>query len=304
MSAIQDQFQSLCQTLGHEAREGFLPTYSDHIVLFHTHTYCEKSPILYEPGLFIMVSGSKVGYINDLEIRYGVGRYLMTTSAYMMDCETQASAEQPVSGLYIQLQTDLIYRLVEQMGEASLAEPASTAALGICEIESTPRLDTWLLRTLQALHDETETRLLMDGIMEELYLLLLRSPHGPLLRRYVRRESTDVKLVRAINHINEYYGTAMTVEQLAELSGMSVSSFHRAFKDKTTDSPMQYIKKIRLHKAKVFIVKDKLSVNQAAMKVGYRSVFQFSREFKRFYGLPPSQADQLSYRAFTQSLAN
>ena len=76
------------------------------------------------------------------------------------------------------------------------------------------------------------------------------------------------------------------------VSGVSSthSSFHRSFKRVTGDSPLQYLKKIRLDKAKGLLVHDNMSVNAAAYKVGYESPSQFSREFKRHFDMPPSAA--------------
>jgi len=69
---------------------------------------------------------------------------------------------------------------------------------------------------------------------------------------------------------------------------MSVSSFHSNFKTVTSTSPIQYIKEIRLQKARIFMVQEGLSASEAAGKVGYDSPSQFSREFKRYFGNTPA----------------
>ena len=76
---------------------------------------------------------------------------------------------------------------------------------------------------------------------------------------------------------------------------MSASSFHRAFKKVTGETPIQYLKKIRLIKAKSLLVFDNALVEEAAYDVGYASASQFSREFKRYFNVPPSEADTLPY---------
>jgi AraC-like DNA-binding protein len=70
---------------------------------------------------------------------------------------------------------------------------------------------------------------------------------------------------------------------------MSTSAFHRAFKEVTADSPLQYLKKIRLSKARDFIVQQGMKAYVAADKVGYESASQFSREFKRYFGQSPAE---------------
>ena len=70
---------------------------------------------------------------------------------------------------------------------------------------------------------------------------------------------------------------------------MSSSAFHRAFKEITSDSPMQYLKKIRLTKARDLMVQENLKAYLAADRVGYESSSQFSREFKRYFGRSPAE---------------
>jgi AraC-like DNA-binding protein len=74
---------------------------------------------------------------------------------------------------------------------------------------------------------------------------------------------------------------------------MSVSGFHRAFRDVVLDSPVQYIKKFRLSKARELIALG-YRVGDAAEAVGYNSLSQFSREFKRYYQFTPIQDRQSS----------
>ena len=91
------------------------------------------------------------------------------------------------------------------------------------------------------------------------------------------------------------YRESLNVEELARESGMSASSFHRAFKAVTGESPLQYLKKTRLLKAKAALVFEGMRVEEAAYEVGYASPSQFSREFKRYFQVPPSEAQSLPY---------
>ena len=85
------------------------------------------------------------------------------------------------------------------------------------------------------------------------------------------------------------YAGKLDVEQLANTARMSASAFHRAFKEITSDSPMQYLKKVRLTKARDLMVQENMKAYIAADKVGYESSSQFSREFKRYFGQSPAE---------------
>src|SRR5262249_53625646 len=81
----------------------------------------------------------------------------------------------------------------------------------------------------------------------------------------------------------------LEVAQMAGESGMSISAFHHTFKAVTATSPLQYLKSIRLHKARMLMVHDGLGAAVAANRVGYESPSQFSREFKRYFGNAPTE---------------
>ena len=69
---------------------------------------------------------------------------------------------------------------------------------------------------------------------------------------------------------------------------MSIPSFHAHFKAITQASPMQYLKSTRLHQARLLMVRQDLTADAASHAVGYTSASQFSREFRRLFGLAPA----------------
>jgi AraC-like DNA-binding protein len=73
------------------------------------------------------------------------------------------------------------------------------------------------------------------------------------------------------------------------MAGMSVSVFHQNFKRVTDTSPIQYIKQVRLHRARTLMAYDGHNAGTAANEVGYESQSQFGREFKRLFGVTPAQ---------------
>jgi AraC-like DNA-binding protein len=70
---------------------------------------------------------------------------------------------------------------------------------------------------------------------------------------------------------------------------MSVSSFHQHFKAVTAMSPVQFQKVLRLQEARQLMLARMLDVGTASRQVGYLSVSQFSREYRRFFGHAPSK---------------
>ena len=96
------------------------------------------------------------------------------------------------------------------------------------------------------------------------------------------------RIGRSLSLIHAGYAEPLDVAQLAEEAGMSVPSFHSHFKAITQVSPMQYVKATRLHQARLLMVRQDLTAEAASHAVGYTSASQFSREFKRLFGLTPA----------------
>lgn len=70
---------------------------------------------------------------------------------------------------------------------------------------------------------------------------------------------------------------------------MSVCSFHRHFRAVTSMTPIQFQKEIRLHEARARLLAEPGDVTGVGFAVGYDSPSQFSREYRRMFGVPPSR---------------
>jgi AraC-like DNA-binding protein len=101
--------------------------------------------------------------------------------------------------------------------------------------------------------------------------------------------------MRPCSRIHGAFATPVDVATLAGQAGMSVSTFHTHFKAVTGSPPLQYLKSIRLHRARLLMVQEGETAARAARLVGYQSASQFSREFKRFFGeTPAADADKVN----------
>jgi transcriptional regulator GlxA family with amidase domain len=98
--------------------------------------------------------------------------------------------------------------------------------------------------------------------------------------------------VNSLKQLHLLLGQEVRVEQLAEDANMSVSSFHHHFKVIAGSSPLQYLKRLRLLKAQMLLNQGHINVTQIALEVGYKSIHQFSRDYKRYFGAPPTKDKQ------------
>ena len=118
---------------------------------------------------------------------------------------------------------------------------------------------------------------------------VLLGPGGGALLALVSRQTHFSLISRVLKRIESQYTENLSVDQLAAEANMSVSAFHHNFKSVTSTSPLQYLKTYRLHKARMLMIHDGMKASAAAMRVGYESASQFSREFKRYFGVTPGE---------------
>src|SRR5262249_52533534 len=144
-----------------------------------------------------------------------------------------------------------------------------------------------LNRFLAIVLDPLERRVLGKAALREVIYLALRGEQGDLLRLAASRERNSPGLVRVLSHIRRHFEDRLEVTALARIAAMSSSSLDEAFRRATTLTPLQYVKRPRPDHPRRLMTQDGCQPAEAAFRVGYESPSQFSRDFRRHFGLPP-----------------
>ncbi|MTJ92947.1 MAG: AraC family transcriptional regulator [Desulfovibrio sp.] len=251
------------------------------------HVRCR--PLLYNPGICIVASGYKVGHVGDVSFRYDANNYLVTSVVMPVECESFATESEPLLGLYIDIDIAQPNLMISQMGmrlDDDLAEEETLLAMGPSMLDDDMR--DAAVKLLKALRSDRETRILVPGLIKEIYYRALCGSQASMLYSLVRGSSVFTQVAQVLSIMEENFSDKIDVQLLATKANMSISSFHKAFKEITADSPLQYLKKIRLTRAKDLIIQKRMTACLAATEVGYESPSQFSREFKRYFGQSPA----------------
>ncbi len=98
----------------------------------------------------------------------------------------------------------------------------------------------------------------------------------------------DPQIGRALAAIHQRPGEPWSVESLADVARMSRSIFSERFASVVGVPPARYLARWRMHVASGWLRDDRVTVAEAAVRLGYDSEAAFSRAFKRFSGVPPS----------------
>lgn len=214
---------------------------------------------------------------------------------------TVASHAEPYLGFALDLRPAAIAELLvaDAAGLGRLA-PASVPGLSITRA-SEDLIDA-VARLLALTNRLDDAPVLAPLIEREILWRVLSGPAGPALRQIGLHDSSLTHIGRAVRHLRSHAFEPIQVEELATLSHMGLSSFHKQFRTVTAMSPIQYQKRIRLQQARLRLLHDSRDIAAVGHSVGYGSASQFSREYRREFGISPS-ADAARMRQHEQATA-
>lgn len=270
-------------------RDGLVETGVAGVKLFRATAPVPCAPAVYEPSVIAIVSGAKEAVLDGARYVYDDSRYMCCPMSMPVEAGTPAaSPENPLYGVYIALEPRVMAELALEMESAGGSLPAAKAGVDAQGI----RLARWeepfsdaLLRLLQLGESPTDSAVLGGSRLRELYYAVLKGEAGAFARQAFCAGNA---IARSIMHVSSDLTAPVSIDEMAARAGMSRAVFHRKFKQATTMSPIQFVKSMRLNSAAMKIAGG-MTVNEAAMGVGYVSPSQFSREFKRLYGQSPRQ---------------
>lgn len=281
----------LARLLGELARnEGLSPSLLPEVRFMKSLRSNPRGPVVYEPSIVIVGQGRKVGYLGHEVYTYDANNYLVLSVPLPFECECQAGPDEPFLAFSVHVDSVLLADLLLEMDEP--APPGGGLPRGMYSTPLTTELLDASLRLLEALRSPVESRILGPQVIREIVFRVLQGEQGGALRALAARHGSFSQIAKALKRMHADYPAALDIETLARDAGMSVSSFHHSFKAVTTTSPLQYLKNLRLHKARMLMTQDGLNASMAASRVGYASPSQFSREFKRFFGSSPVEEAQ------------
>jgi AraC-like DNA-binding protein len=240
-----------------------------------------------EPGLGIVVQGAKQTMVGDRTFGYGEGDFVVTSVDLPIASHiTRASAGRPYLACRMALNPAAIASLLL---EAPGADEIVSAPCGMGVHKAPTDLLEAAVRLLRLLDTPRDVPVLRPLIEREILWRLLCGEQGGRVRQIGLADSRLAQVSHAIRHIRQHYAKAVSVDQLAGLATMSVSSFHRHFRAVTAMTPIQFQKQIRLQEARTRLLADADDVAAVGFAVGYDSASQFSREYRRMFGAPPGR---------------
>lgn len=265
---------------------------SQYVPGLHVSRYSYMTPdtikTFFSTSLIIVAQGAKAITIENQVFSFGKSHMILLPIALPVDIQiTETSLSHPYLGIKLELDPQKLSELMLRLSPVKLnSDPQQgkghIANTNVDIINATIRL-------LESLQNPEDSTMIAPLISEEIMIRVLRSPIGVSIAETGFAEVEVQRITKVIDWLRNHFSQQIKVAELAELAHMSPSSFHVHFKSVTSMSPLQYQKTLRLHEARRLMLANFIDATTACRLVGYISDSQFSRDYSRFFGNPPSR---------------
>ncbi|ELB2037320.1 AraC family transcriptional regulator [Vibrio parahaemolyticus] len=242
----------------------------------------------HNPSICLIAQGRKRVLLGEESFIYDANHFLISSVDLPIIANIiEASEEQPYLGLIMELDLTEISQLIVD-SELSFTQ-SKEVQKGIAVGELSESLLDAFVRLAELLDEGQNIKILAPIIKREIFYRLLMSEQGTRLHQIVTAGSHSHQIAKAIDWLKNNFVKPLSVGDLASFTGMSKSSFYTHFRSMTSMTPLQFQKKLRLSEARRLMLTENLDAMAATFKVGYESPSQFSREYNRLFGAPPSK---------------
>lgn len=283
---MKQLLETMCAVVERHADKPRTPTDIPGLVLYQMDTSVHPIHAFYNPRVCIILRGGKTVSLGDESFQADPSTFLLVT----VDVPVASRVSRAGDGKsHLALTLDLDRTLLADVLQRFPARPApASPPAGVIAAELTASLLEPFARLLNLLDRPDEIDFVRPLIVQEIHYRLARSGLGEMLGQFALNGSHLWQISKATSWIKANYKEAMSIEELAELTSMSVTSFHRHFKAVTLMTPIQYRTQVRLQEARRMLISNGTAAGTAGAAVGYDSQSQFSRDYKRMFGAPPA----------------
>ena len=284
---LQKRKNELTKLIEHHApHEGIFKTAVPSLTFIRCVEMTDRAYRVYNPSFCFIAQGLKELFLAEERFEYGPSNYLITSMNLPVTGQViKASSDVPYLSLKLEFTQNEILEVLNDSKIHIKPKEKGSRAMFVGQIELSI-LDA-VLRLARLVDHPQDIPFLAPIHKKEIIFRLLQGAYGVALAQIALEGSNTYRIKDAINQIINHYDQPLRVEELAEIANMSVSTFHRHFKEITSMSPLQLQKQLRLQEARRLLLTESADASEVAFRIGYESPSQFSREYSRMFGSPP-----------------
>ncbi len=202
--------------------------------------------------------------------------------------------ENPVRYVVLKIDREKVHAILDQITETPLQDGAVRGWKGeeqtyfrIEEVEGILRV-LGMIEYLFREHPPNRDRLIDLNAME-LIIQMLETSSQPLLVGEFQRDTSAGGLAAAVQYIQDNLDRHISIDELVEEACMSKSSFYRHFNEEFDMSPLEYITRERVVRARELLANPENTVTSVSHSLGFSSTSHFIDMFKEHEGVTPKQ---------------
>lgn len=243
------------------------------------------------PYLYIVLDGMLRLYTPSGIMDYMAGQYSVSKIDTPLSGTVLAFSEQQ-DFLAISIEffhSDVIQTILEldnELTERIMSEQLSEQEMTLSDsevLQSVSRLFSVMN------HQTVPSEFIRKNIMQEITYYVLCGSCGKQFIQSIAGIGQAEKIYQANSWIKKNFHNSFAVEDLAKRQNMSVSLFHQKFKSAVGMGPLQCQKRLRLTEARRLMLDESKNVTEASVEVGYESLSQFIRDYRRMFRAAPKE---------------
>lgn len=272
----------------HVTGNGVFSTQISDLSIIRSDCITQELHILHEPAICIVVQGQKRVMLGQNIFEYDRSKYLSVSFDLPLTAQViEASKEQPYLCIKINIDTPLLADLMLDMDYEYIQSMEKLSLPGLQVEQATTTILDPIMRLTALLNHPQDIKILAPSIKRELLYRVLSRPKACHLIAKNLSSGKSKKIANAIALIKSTFNQPFNAETIAKEACLSVSTFHKYFKEITLTSPLQFQKHLRLQEARRLMAFEGIGAAEASSVVGYESPSQFNREYKRVFGASP-----------------
>ncbi len=263
--------------------------------VFETHTVVEKIDLQFGfPVIASMLSGKKIMHLKNKEaFEFFPGESVVLQANENMTIDFPiASAKSPTRCLALGISPDKIRETIELFNENTRIEfenDTHNFDESSIHLNNNEQVQFILNRIFSTFLGSNKSKdALVDLMVKELIIRLLQTrAKSMLVDKSIIFNNNRMAFV--VKYMREHLTENINVNKLADKACMSISNFHRTFKNTLGESPIDFLNGERIQFAKNLIQNTSGRFSDIAVKAGFNNTSYFNRQFKRLEKITPNQ---------------
>ncbi|MDH5824672.1 AraC family transcriptional regulator [Luteimonas sp. RD2P54] len=271
---------------GHADADGIVRTPVPGLRMMRVHAPTGPMRSVYRPLVCLILQGAKQLTVGGERRSVRAGQSaIIGVDVPVIGQIVEASRDAPYMAVAIELDMGVLHEVTLRTEVGTRARPPASARFFSGDLDDA--LLGCAMQLMYVLDHPAAGSVVRPAALQQLHCWLLASRHGPELRRLAQPTGHARRIAAAVELVRQEFRQPLRVERLAAAANMSPSAFRRHFRATTSLAPLQFQKQLRLIEARRLMLAEGWTATRVATEVGYASVPQFTREYRRMFGAPP-----------------